>query len=381
MNKYISSKKIKINLIKSQRETIDFWLRKCCTIYNTALQERIYYYQSTKKYLSLYEQKKELVDIKEYDKAFKDVPNKSLQEIIFRIDKTFKAFFNGFGFPKYKKHLDTIEFVKTDVRIIDGKLYLPKIKTFIKTTESVESDWTSVQLKKQYDNYYLIFRYLKEIKVEYKNDNILGVDLGLKTLYTDSNQNSCDRLSQKLIKKYNKRKNILNQSLSVKVKGSNQFRKVKKHINKSYERLNNTKLDYLHKCSLILLKNEEGVINVGDIKIQKIVDSLIKNEFYTSSNKGTVKSFYMTSLGIFKNILKYKGIKYNKHINFVNERNTSKTCSCCGWINNKLKLEDRVFVCKECKNSIDRDYNSAINMKWLGSSSSMINNRTCSTTH
>lgn len=71
-------------------------------------------------------------------------------------------------------------------------------------------------------------------------------------------------------------------------------------------------------------------------------------------------------------IIVYKGLKYNKEIHLINERNTSKTCSCCGWINKELKLSDRVFKCKECNNSIDRDINSAINMKWLGSSNSKI---------
>ena len=47
---------------------------------------------------------------------------------------------------------------------------------------------------------------------------------------------------------------------------------------------------------------------------------------------------------------------------------TSKTCSCCGYINYQLKLNDRIYDCKKCGNSIDRDQNSAINMKMLGSS-------------
>lgn len=48
---------------------------------------------------------------------------------------------------------------------------------------------------------------------------------------------------------------------------------------------------------------------------------------------------------------------------------TSKTCSCCGNIKYNLKLSDRIYDCLVCKNSIDRDENSAINMKLLGSSS------------
>jgi len=45
---------------------------------------------------------------------------------------------------------------------------------------------------------------------------------------------------------------------------------------------------------------------------------------------------------------------------------TSKTCSCCGWINKELSLSDRMFACPECGLKIDRDLNAAINIKALG---------------
>ena len=138
-------------------------------------------------------------------------------------------------------------------------------------------------------------------------------------------------------------------------------------------------MDFLHKSSLVLLKNNESIMNIGDIKIQKIINKYTDKNINSKSNKGMIKSFYMNSLGIYKNILMYKGVKYNKLINFVSEVNTSKTCSCCGWKNNNLKLSDRVFTCIECNNSIDRDYNSAVNMKLVGSTSFMIN-KTCSVT-
>ena len=63
----------------------------CLFLYNIALEEKIEYYKKTGKSLSLYEQKKELVDIKDYDSSWKDVPCKVLQEVIFRLDKSYKS--------------------------------------------------------------------------------------------------------------------------------------------------------------------------------------------------------------------------------------------------------------------------------------------------
>lgn len=358
---HIFVNKIKLKPNKSQKETFDFWLRRCKILYNVALEEKILFYKATNKYLNVYEQKKELVDIKDYDKSWSDIPNKSLQEIIFRVDKSFKNFFNGKGFPKFKSSLNSIEFVKTDIRLKNNLLFLPKIKESIKYTENIKTGWTSAKLVKDRDNYFILFTYQENKVVDPKNNNVIGIDLGIMSLYTDSNGNKCHRFSKKLISKYYQRILDLNKSLSKKNKGSNRFKKVKKHLSKTYNRLGNTKKDYLHKESLKLIKCKESIISLGDIKIQSIIDN--KN-----TKRGLVKSFYQNSLGIFKQYVVYKSIKYNKLCLMIDERMTSKTCSCCGSINYGLKLSDRIYSCLKCKNSIDRDHNSAINMKLLGSS-------------
>ena len=371
--KHIYAHKVKILPTKGQRETFDFWLRRCKVLYNVALEEKITYYKSTNKYLNLYEQKKELVDIKNFDESWKEVPNKPLQEIIFRVDNSFKTFFKGGGFPKFKSYLDTIEFVKEDVRLKGGRIYLPKIKQHIKCVEDVKKDWTSVKLTKKNDDYYLIFLYNEEIEINLENEDVLGVDMGLESLYTDSNGDKCKRLSKKLISNHYKRIMELNQSLAKKKKGSRKFKKVKKQLSKTYDKLTNTRKDYLHKESLKLVTKSEGVIALGDINVKSIIDtnqSDIKNKVGNKySKKGMVKSFYLNSLGIFKQYVIYKSIKHNKLCLLINEKMTSKTCSCCGNIKYDLKLNDRTYSCLNCGNSIDRDENSAVNMKMLGSSS------------
>jgi IS605 OrfB family transposase len=41
---------------------------------------------------------------------------------------------------------------------------------------------------------------------------------------------------------------------------------------------------------------------------------------------------------------------------------SSKTCHGCGWVKEDLTLADRVFVCEDCGNVTDRDYNAACNL-------------------
>ena len=42
---------------------------------------------------------------------------------------------------------------------------------------------------------------------------------------------------------------------------------------------------------------------------------------------------------------------------------SSKTCNVCGYHNSKLTLNDREWLCPECKTLHDRDINAAINIK------------------
>jgi len=41
---------------------------------------------------------------------------------------------------------------------------------------------------------------------------------------------------------------------------------------------------------------------------------------------------------------------------------SSKTCHCCGYINQNLKLDIREWTCPSCKTVLDRDLNAAKNI-------------------
>ena len=45
---------------------------------------------------------------------------------------------------------------------------------------------------------------------------------------------------------------------------------------------------------------------------------------------------------------------------------SSKLCSSCGCINKNLKLSDRIYICPDCGNEIDRDYQASLNLKQYG---------------
>jgi IS605 OrfB family transposase len=53
-------------------------------------------------------------------------------------------------------------------------------------------------------------------------------------------------------------------------------------------------------------------------------------------------------------------------IEYVSPAWTSKTCHVCGFINHKLRVTDRSWLCPRCGAKLDRDPNSAINIELRG---------------
>ena len=65
----------------------------------------------------------------------------------------------------------------------------------------------------------------------------------------------------------------------------------------------------------------------------------------------------------FKETLVNKALVNGKQIVFVDRfYPSSKTCHNCGYVNKNLKLSDRQWICPQCGEVIERDYNAALNI-------------------
>ena len=71
------------------------------------------------------------------------------------------------------------------------------------------------------------------------------------------------------------------------------------------------------------------------------------------------------SWGSFINKIRYKADAYGKTFIKISPKNTTQTCSVCGFIltdDDKLTLHDREWVCPSCGTHHIRDLNAAINI-------------------
>jgi len=331
-------------------------------VYNKMLAERKEIYEIHK------ENKEELKKQKlptpaKYKTEFewlKEVDSLALANAQMNLQKAYSNFFRDkkIGFPKFKcKHRNKESYTTNNqggnIRIEGNKIKLPKLG-FVKLIQHREikgEEIKSCTLSKSPTGKYYI-----SILVEYKKDtpktepkNILGLDMDMKELFTDSQGNKAayPRFYRKSQDKLNKGQ----RKLSKCVKGSSNRNKQRKKVAKIHEKIANQRKDFLHKLSRILADNFD-MICIEDLNMKAMSQCL---------NLG--KSVCDNGWGMFTTFLSYKLEEAGKYLVKVDKWfPSSKICSACGHVKEELSLSERIWTCVECGTIHDRDYNAAKNI-------------------
>jgi len=353
-------KKIKIKINQECKNYLEFASERCRLIYNFALKEKIDFYEKNKKQLSIYEQKSQLPSIKKEYPEYNKVYNKCLSAMYFRLDKAFKRFFNnGKGFPKYKRKKEFIsqEYPGMYIKKIDDyRFILPTGRGYnnftVRTSEPIPDDYRTVTIIKQKNNYFVCFAIEVDEKLIINNDDIIGIDLGVKTLAVGySSRNELIRIDK--FSHYTKHIDKLRSKRDKCIKFSRRWFKQNRIFHRQITRYLNRINDYYHKASYWLTNiRPESTIVVGRLNLNGMIkekqpwfNRIIQNEW---------------RIGRFVEFLNYKSKLYGKNLIKINEAYTSKTCSRCGKTHN-MPLNKRTMSC-DCGLKLDRDINSAINI-------------------
>ncbi len=224
----------------------------------------------------------------------------------------------------------------------------------------------SVTISQRGDKFFASFsvtvsddEYKRTHKTVDHTNTAVGIDVGLKSALTLSSGVSIQ--SPKPLQINFRREQRLSRQLSKKqhprtkgdaTKTSNNFKKCSKRLNKLYYRIGCIREDWAHKVTT-LLTNHYEYIAVETLNVQ----GLMKN--HNLSRAISDIGFYNV-----KDKLKYKSAYKNRTLLEAGSfYPSSKTCSVCGHIKDKLSLSERIFTCEKCGNTIDRDLNAAINLR------------------
>jgi IS605 OrfB family transposase len=112
----------------------------------------------------------------------------------------------------------------------------------------------------------------------------------------------------------------------------------------------------LHKFSRRIVNRYQTIV-VGDVSSLKLAKTRM------------AKSVLDAGWGMLKAQLKYKGEYAGRCVQIVNERNTTRVCSSCGSLTGPTGLDMlvvRIWMCRECGVTHDRDVNAARNILFAG---------------
>jgi putative transposase len=99
----IKTYRYKLKPTKKQEQIFYSWLGTCRFVYNCSLEYKILMYSKYDIILSKFDIMNELTQCRKQIKWIKDVNSQTLQDITERLDRTYKKFFKGGGFPKFAK--------------------------------------------------------------------------------------------------------------------------------------------------------------------------------------------------------------------------------------------------------------------------------------
>lgn len=366
MNKVLKGYKTEIAPNNRQQTLFKMNIGACRWAFNWALERKKAAFDKKEKIPNNIELHRELNKLKGTDElpwAY-EVSKCSFQNGLINCDRAFQNFFarckkkvkGKKGFPKLKSKKNPHQSVRLDgsIHLTDNShIKLPCIGT-VKLKESyyipLNAEIKSVTISSKAGKWYVSCLIEEDINSLSLKNNKVGVDLGIKTLATCSDQITFE--NPKALKSNLRQLKRLQRRVSRKTKGSQNHKKAKLKFNKLHNKISNIRKDSIHKATTKIVRDNQTIILEG-----LRVSNMLKNHCLAQA-VGDM------SASEFRRQIEYKAKWHGREVIIADTfYPSSKTCSCCGWKNENLKLKDRIFKCEICKNEMDRDLNAAINLK------------------
>ena len=344
---------------KEQQNLINHTLGCCRLIYNKGLAMRNDAYSNGEK-IGYSQTSAMLTDLKKQaDFSFlKNVDSIALQQSLRDLDRGFKNMFEKRArHPQFKSKHNHHQSYRTinqgdNIRIVGKYIKLPKLGYVkAKISMSVNGKINNATIKQAPSGKYFCVLNVEVPDVFYPNNGcMIGLDVGIKTFYTDSNDNSIP--NPKTISKSEKKLVKEQRKLSRMIKGSSNWNKQRIKVARIHEKITNQRNDFLHKESTKLVK-ENQIICIENLNVKGMV-----------RNHKLAKSISDVSWSKFFDMLEYKASFYGTEIIKVPRfYPSSQTCNCCGYQNPHIKnLSIREWECPNCHTKHDRDINASINI-------------------
>lgn len=338
-------------------------------VYNLALaarteawtrQERVNYNQ-TSAMLTAWKKTEELAYLN-------DVSSVPLQQALRHLQTAFTNFFGKRAkYPRFtsrKKSRTSAEYTTSAFRFRDGKLTLAKM------TEPLDIVWSrplpegaspsTVTVSRDAAGRWHVSMLVEDPSVQPlpATDAVVGIDVGLDHLLTLS---TGERVSNPRHERRDRARLAKAQrQLARKAKGDGANRaKARRKVAKVYARITDRRRDHLHKLTTRLVRENQTIV-IEDLAVRNMV-----------KNGSLARAISDAAWSQFRSMLEYKAQWYGREVIAIDRWfPSSKLCSVCGALQDKMPLNVRSWTC-DCGTTHDRDVNAAKNILAVGLTASV----------
>jgi putative transposase len=332
---------------RKQRDVLASTLEVCRQLYNDALQGRRDAWKTCRTPVTFNLQSAQLPACKEADAALGNVYSQVLQDVLHRVDKTYKAFFRrGRGFPRFKGKgwFDSFTYPQLGFGASGSQLSLSKIGNVkIKLHRPIAGAVKTLTIKNENGKWYACFCCIVDIEPLPESSDAVGIDIGLESFAVTSAAEIIDnpgwfRAAQKGLRRQQRHASRC-------VKRSSGWRKACKLVAKLHRYVFHQRNDFQHKLSREFV-NHYGFIAVEDLNVKGLAGGML------------AKSVHDAAWSSFIAKLSYKAESADRLLVKVDARRTSQQCPCGAPV--AKKLWDRKHRCTVCGLNTTRDHASAL---------------------
>nr|WP_107437950.1 RNA-guided endonuclease TnpB family protein [Streptomyces mirabilis] len=333
-------------------------------VYNMALaarteawtqQERVNY-NATSALLTAWKKTEEL-------SFLNDVSSVPLQQCLRHLQVAFTNFFGKRAkYPRFKsrkKSRRSAEYTTSGFRFRDGKLTLAKM------AEPLDIVWSrplpegskpsTVTVSQDAAGRWFVSMLCEDPGVQPLpvNENAVGIDVGLDHLLTLS---TGEKIANPRHERQDRARLARAQrELSRKAKGDGANRaKARRKVARVHARITDRRRDHLHKLTTRLVRENQTLV-IEDLTVRNMV-----------KNRSLARAISDAAWSEFRSMLEYKAQWYGREVIAVDRFfPSSKLCSTCGALQEKMPLSVRTWTC-DCGTTHDRDVNAAKNLLAAG---------------
>lgn len=345
----------------------------CRFVFNKALALQKAHFEAGGKFIGYVALAKELTAWRNGTETpwLKEAPVHPLQHALKDLERAYKNFFaKRAAFPRFKRKGERDSFRYPDPKQIkldqgNARIFLPKLG-WVRYRKSREVLGTvkNATVSFRSGKWHVSIQTEREVEQPIPTaTTAIGIDVGIARFATLSDGSHIEPLNS--FKRHQQRLARYQRAMSRKVKGSKNWQKAKRRVQRVHTRIANCRSDFLHKATTAITQNH-ALIVIEDLKVKGMSASASgtrENPGRKVKQKtGLNRAILDQGWGAFRSMLTYKAGWTGAQLIAVPAHYTSQTCPCCGHVSADNRTTQARFACVQCGLENHADVVGAINI-------------------